>query len=71
MQTGSRGDGCEREHACGHPHRARALCGAGPAQVAVRCLVQRCHPRQLHGEWRRCWVSTLLHGIDCIFQIVY
>lgn len=56
-QAGARGDGGECEHARGHPQRAGSLRRPGAAQVAVRRLVQRCHPRQPHGSGRQSRVS--------------
>lgn len=58
FQAGQRGDGRQREHAGGHPQREGPLRRAGPAQVAVWCLVQRCDARQPDGGRREGRVRT-------------
>ncbi|GIY39665.1 hypothetical protein CEXT_159591 [Caerostris extrusa] len=56
---GARGDGGERGHAHRRAHGRRAVRGAGTAQVAVRRLVRRRHPRQPHGVRRSISYATI------------
>lgn len=58
LQTGTRGDRRECEHARGHPQRQGALRGAGAQEVAVWRLVQRRHPRQSDGGRGPSWVTS-------------
>lgn len=55
---------CSRENPdkCGHESGRAQWYGpgwrSGPEEMAVRCLVHRCHCGQQNGSWRNSWVRT-------------
>lgn len=58
LQVGGGGDWGGSEHARGSAHGARAVRRAGPEEVAVWCVVKRCHTGQCDGGWRPARVSA-------------
>jgi hypothetical protein len=59
FQARPRGDRGQRQHEGRHSHRQGPLRRPGPAEVAVRRLVERRHPSELHGGRWITWVSCL------------
>lgn len=58
LQVGGRGHRSQPKHARGLAYWPRAVRSAGPQEMAVRCVVQRCDSGQHDGGWRTTRVSS-------------
>lgn len=70
-QVGAREDQSGLEHENWSSFRECSLWGTRTLQVAVRCVVQRCHPCQPHGIWGDSWVRNIkMLTYNFMFHIV-